>query len=290
MPIEIFILSGARRGQRLTLDAPQFRAGADPGCEVRFDAELDPAAHGRAALFQLHGDGWYVQGTGDGEILLNHDPVRQLAQLRSGDIVRLSESGPDFSFTIVARTGAALPRTALPATPLPAAAPAFRPQGPGAGGGFSRRARPDGRAVPRDPAGGDACRVRAGSAVRAVLVGSPRGFASGNARDRPVHPLQRRGRSDLRRVVFSWRSLSSSRRHPQGGDRGTPPAVAVGRFDRGNFYFSNRKLHPCNPLVRDGNVGDRSVPSDRAKRRRAETKSRRSRTGPHWPNNSRAAC
>ena len=60
MAIEIFILSGSRRGQRLTLDAQQFRAGCDPECEVRFDPQLEPAASERAAVFRLHGDGWYV--------------------------------------------------------------------------------------------------------------------------------------------------------------------------------------------------------------------------------------
>ena len=131
MAIEIFILSGSRRGQRLTLDTQQFRAGPDPDCEVRFDPQSDPAAHDRAALFRLHDDGWYVQRIGNGEILLNHDPVRKRVRLRSGDVVRMSESGPDFSFTIMARTGANLPQTALPAAPLPfPEAPVFLPQSP----------------------------------------------------------------------------------------------------------------------------------------------------------------
>ena len=42
MAIEILILSGARRGERLMLNAVQFCAGCDPECEIRFDPELDP--------------------------------------------------------------------------------------------------------------------------------------------------------------------------------------------------------------------------------------------------------
>jgi len=92
---------------------------------------IGPAARDRAALFRLHGDGWYVQRIGNGEILLNHEPVRKPVRLRSGDIVRMSESGPDFSFTIVTRTGAALPWAAQPAAPVPApAAPAYLAQSP----------------------------------------------------------------------------------------------------------------------------------------------------------------
>ena len=131
MAIEIFILSGSRRGQRLTLDSQQFRVGSDPECEVRFDPQLDPAACDRAAIFRLRGDGWYIQRIGSGEILLNHDPVRKPARLRSGNVVRMSESGPDFSFTIVARTGAAVPWTTSPAaTPAAPAAPVFPFQSP----------------------------------------------------------------------------------------------------------------------------------------------------------------
>ena len=132
MAIEIFILSGSRRGQRLTLDAQRFRAGCDPECEVRFDPQLEPAASERAAVFRLHGDGWYVHRIGGGEILLNHNPVRKPARLRSGDIVRMSESGPDFSFTIVGRTGTTLPWTALPAAPPAAPVLPFQSPAPAA--------------------------------------------------------------------------------------------------------------------------------------------------------------
>jgi hypothetical protein len=103
MAVEIFILSGSRRGERLVLDIEQFRAGASLGCEVYFDPQRDPPAQYREAMFRLEGDGWYVHRTGNGEILVNHDVVRGHHRLRSGDVVRMSELGPEFSLAFVAR-------------------------------------------------------------------------------------------------------------------------------------------------------------------------------------------
>ena len=103
MAVEIFILSGARRGERFTLDVAQFRAGVDPRSEVYFDPQRDPSAMYREASFRLETDGWYVQQTGGGEIQVNLRTVHGRQRLRSGDVVRMSESGPEFSVAFVAR-------------------------------------------------------------------------------------------------------------------------------------------------------------------------------------------
>ncbi len=47
MPVEILILSGSRQGESLLLDGREFRVGAEPGCEVLFDAA--PIMRSRAA-------------------------------------------------------------------------------------------------------------------------------------------------------------------------------------------------------------------------------------------------
>ena len=122
MAVEIFILSGSRRGERLVLDFEQFHAGATPRCKVYFDPQRDPPAQDREAMFRLEGDGWYLHRTGSGEILVNHDVVRGRQRLRSGDVVRMSESGPEFSLAFVARPSGS-PAVPEPLLPLPPAMP-----------------------------------------------------------------------------------------------------------------------------------------------------------------------
>jgi hypothetical protein len=101
MAVEIQILSGARQGERLVLEGRELRVGSDRNCEVFFDAARDPAVQGRSAVLHLRDDGWYLHSTG-GQVWVNQQPVARSTRLRSGDIVRMSESGPDFSFGIPA--------------------------------------------------------------------------------------------------------------------------------------------------------------------------------------------
>jgi len=100
MAVEILILSGAKQGEQFVLDAREFTVGSNRECEVSFDPERDRAARGRSAHFCQQQDGWYLHCTG-GEVLVNHQPVTGWTRVRSGDVVRMSESGPDFSFGIV---------------------------------------------------------------------------------------------------------------------------------------------------------------------------------------------
>ena len=39
MAVEILILSGARKGEKLMIERREFRVGSDPGCEIYFDPE-----------------------------------------------------------------------------------------------------------------------------------------------------------------------------------------------------------------------------------------------------------
>ena len=116
MAVEIVVFSGARQGERLELDAGEFRVGGEPDCEVFFDPQADPGAGDRSALFRLADDGWYVKSIGAGELLVNQQPVSGKARIRSGDVVRMSDRGPDFSFTIVT---AATKAAAKPPEPAP---------------------------------------------------------------------------------------------------------------------------------------------------------------------------
>jgi hypothetical protein len=129
MAVGITILSGARQGDRIEFDLPEFRAGGGRGCQVFFDPDRDREARGCEALFRLDDDGWSLKNLGGGELLVNDRPVRGNTRMRSGDVVRLSPLGPDFSFHLLARLSAAttastqLPLAAPPGPMVPATAP-----------------------------------------------------------------------------------------------------------------------------------------------------------------------
>jgi hypothetical protein len=108
MAVEILILSGARAGQQIVITGSEFRAGAAADCELCFDPRQEPTAMEGSAVFRFMEDGWYAQPTGRGEIFINQDPLAGRMRLRSGDVVRMSRQGPDFSFTIVAHATATL--------------------------------------------------------------------------------------------------------------------------------------------------------------------------------------
>jgi hypothetical protein len=120
MAVEILFLSGARRNERIVLEGRTFRAGSERDCEVFFDPERDTPVRGRSAKFCLQDGGWYVHCTG-GEMYVNRNRVTGATHLRSGDKIRMSDSGPEFSFQIVAAvksSPAAAPGN-VAASPLP---------------------------------------------------------------------------------------------------------------------------------------------------------------------------
>ncbi|MGW8256054.1 MAG: hypothetical protein ACWGMZ_01065 [Thermoguttaceae bacterium] len=106
MAVEVLILSGARQGDRMVLDAESFAAGNAPDCAVYFDPHADACAANRSVSFRLMEDGWYIVRV-SGTILLNQRVVSDTTRIRSGDVVRMSESGPDFCFRIVAGASSA---------------------------------------------------------------------------------------------------------------------------------------------------------------------------------------
>ena len=127
MPVEVSILSGARQGQRRVLDVNKFRAGSDPSFDVYFDPLVDSPAKDRAVLLCLMDDGWYIQCTGKGDVFVNHTPVVGLMRIRSGSVVRMSEFGPEFEFSILARGKGTASHVdgSVPAMPAPAPGPAI---------------------------------------------------------------------------------------------------------------------------------------------------------------------
>jgi hypothetical protein len=111
MPVEITILSGSRQGERLTLNASAFTAG-----DLAIDAIAFPSTDnvsGRRVAFRRDSEGWRLENLGAPPVLVNHQAVRRATRLRSGDVVRMSPTGPEISFRIVGE----------PSSPAPAAAP-----------------------------------------------------------------------------------------------------------------------------------------------------------------------
>ena len=107
MTVEIVVLSGARRGERLVLDRQEFRVGSDRSGNVFLESDHDVALSYRSVHFRFQqDDGWHLRSSG-GEVLLNVQPIVGWTRIRSGDMVRMSESGPDFCFRILSGAAAA---------------------------------------------------------------------------------------------------------------------------------------------------------------------------------------
>lgn len=137
MPVEITILSGSRQGEQFYLDQNSIRVGDSHGDDLRFDVSQDPSAAGREVELHFEEDGWRIRNLGSRSALINHQSVDSGQPLRSGDIIRLSEDGPDFSFTVLrelpegVKLGvppAAVARSAPTGGTSPAATPAAAPE------------------------------------------------------------------------------------------------------------------------------------------------------------------
>ena len=101
MATELLILSGAQSGKRLTFDQEIVLIGRDRDCDLRFK---DPGTHGRRAWLVANDDGWHLCNDGQGLWFVNQTVVSEASAhpVRSGDILRLSEFGPDVCFAILA--------------------------------------------------------------------------------------------------------------------------------------------------------------------------------------------
>jgi VCBS repeat-containing protein len=103
MAVEMLILSGPRQGERYRLDGHRIVVGDVGEADVAFHSSDSAAARGRHATLDSSEQGWTLTNRGVGDWLVNQTPVSsgQSTRLRSGDVVRLSNEGPDFRFSIV---------------------------------------------------------------------------------------------------------------------------------------------------------------------------------------------
>ena len=172
MAVEISILSGEQQGRTARFDGDRVFIGDGPSADLRFDPEREPAVQNKSAVLRLDDEeGWRIANEGRGTWYVNQTAVgpRGSQRLRSEDVVRLSETGPDFCFRIVtsrkphspAESTIAAPPVQAVATVAPATMPDAATPTPNAGAGAiearsaneagitTRSASEDGDAAPR---------------------------------------------------------------------------------------------------------------------------------------------
>lgn len=108
MNVEIRTLTGPDQGSREVLEADRLWIGDTDDCDIQFDASQIPEAAGRCVEIHQTKNGWMLANIGSGEIRVNQDFVVDPRQIKPGDVIRLSENGPDFSFGLV-RPGVIMP-------------------------------------------------------------------------------------------------------------------------------------------------------------------------------------
>lgn len=117
MNVDIELLRGDKRW---TFDKREVRIGRDPDCDVRFQAEEFLMVSRHHALLRIEqGAAWIEDLNSFNGTLLNGERI-QKERLRSGDVVRLGEDGPELRFTVGAPTDQRITR--MPSTAELAAA------------------------------------------------------------------------------------------------------------------------------------------------------------------------
>jgi len=103
MFVELQILSGSRLGERLKFTQDAISIGGGKHWDVCFDAKHDPGAKAKHARILADQFGWRIHNDGAGVWIINQDLLAPTGAypLRAGDIVRLSEFGPDVRFMIL---------------------------------------------------------------------------------------------------------------------------------------------------------------------------------------------
>ena len=111
MSADLLILSGARQGEQRRFHQQRITVGGESDCDIAFDVAQHPLAAGKAAELVADEYGWRIRNCGLGDWYINQEllPAAGASPLRSGDIVRVSELGPDLRFSIVSHEQAGDP-------------------------------------------------------------------------------------------------------------------------------------------------------------------------------------
>jgi hypothetical protein len=103
MAIELLILSGRRLGERLAFTQDAILLGGEGDCDVCFQVRYHPRARGKRACLEAGEYGWRLRNDGDGLWFVNQAvvPSSSACPVRPGDIIRISEFGPDLRFAVL---------------------------------------------------------------------------------------------------------------------------------------------------------------------------------------------
>jgi hypothetical protein len=107
MAVELHVLSGSLQGRCLRFEGHRIVVGDVTAADLRFDPDSEAAARGQNAVLTLdEEEGWRIANEGAGVWLVNQTVLDrwQSHRLRSEDLVRVSERGPDLRFRLVSGT------------------------------------------------------------------------------------------------------------------------------------------------------------------------------------------
>ena len=104
MAVKLTVLSGSMQGHVLETNKNIIRVGADNASELAFDVLSDPEIEGQQVRFDLLDDRWRLFNASTQPLFVNQDLVRDATGVRSGDLIRLSQDGPDVLFELIQST------------------------------------------------------------------------------------------------------------------------------------------------------------------------------------------
>lgn len=104
-PAYMRIASGSQAGTIVAVDLKDIHIGEHPNCQVRLSTLEYPEIRGREILISLSGNGWQVSEPVRPEdckevLRVGNTICKDTVSIKSGDIVRLSDTGPDIQFVI----------------------------------------------------------------------------------------------------------------------------------------------------------------------------------------------
>ena len=100
MAVRLIVLSGSLQGHVLETREKVIGIGSDTDNLMRFNLESDPEIRGQRIRLELRDDRWRLFNYSEKPVFINQDLVRADAGLRSGDLIRLSQDGPDLQFEL----------------------------------------------------------------------------------------------------------------------------------------------------------------------------------------------
>lgn len=104
MAIRLTVLSGSLQSHVFESEKDSFTIGESVECDLTFDMMTDPEIQGQQIRIARCDGRWHIHNKSVQPVFLNQSLIRDSTGLRSGDLIRLSQDGPDVLFEIAAVT------------------------------------------------------------------------------------------------------------------------------------------------------------------------------------------